>query len=62
MVVFLATELKLNPLDADEDEFIGVEKVPLGDVSALFERGDVPDSKSLAAWLLAKPHLKEFLG
>ncbi len=62
MAVFLATDLKPNPLDADEDEFLQVEQVPVKEVSALFERGEVPDSKSLAAWLLAKPYLEEYLG
>jgi ADP-ribose pyrophosphatase len=57
MAVFLATELKHNPLDPDDDEFLKVEKVPAKDVTAMFERGDVPDSKSLAAWLLARPYL-----
>lgn len=62
MAVFLATDLMDNPLDADEDEFLKVEKIPVTDVNAVFERGDVPDSKSLAAWLLAKPYLEEALG
>jgi 8-oxo-dGTP pyrophosphatase MutT (NUDIX family) len=62
MAVFLATDLKHNPLDADDDEFLQVEKVPVREVAAMFARGDVPDSKSLAAWLLARPHLEEFLG
>jgi len=60
MAVFLATDLKYNPLDADDDEFLQVEKIPLKDVTAMFERGDVPDSKSLAAWLLAKPYLEQY--
>ena len=62
MAVFLATGLKHNPLDADDDEFLQVEKVPVGEVTAMFERGDMPDSKSLAAWLLAKPFLEKYLG
>ena len=62
MAVFLATDLKHNPLDADEDEFLQVETIPVKEVSARFERGDVPDSKSLAAWLLAKPFLERLLG
>ena len=60
MAVFLATDLKSNPLDADDDEFLQVEKIPLKAVTAMFERGDVPDSKSLAAWLLAKPYLEQY--
>jgi 8-oxo-dGTP pyrophosphatase MutT (NUDIX family) len=62
MAVFLATDLKDNPLQADDDEFLQVEKVPVPEVTAMFNRGDIPDSKSLAAWLLAKPYLDEYLG
>ena len=58
MVVFLATGLKDNPLDADDDEFLQVEKIPLQQAMEMAERGDVPDAKSLAALLLAKPYLK----
>lgn len=61
MVVFLATNLKPNPLPGDDDEFLKVEKIPLRDVSELFNRGEVPDAKSLAAWLLAKPYLEKYL-
>ena len=58
MVVFLATGLKDNPLDADDDEFLQVEKIPLKQAIQMAERGDIPDAKSLAALLLAKPYLK----
>jgi len=58
MAVFLATELKPNPLPGDEDEFLQLEKIPVKDVEAMFARGDAPDAKSLAAWLLAKPFLE----
>jgi ADP-ribose pyrophosphatase len=62
MAVFLATELKDNPLDGDDDEFLQVEKIPAKEADLKFERGEIPDAKSLAAWLLAKPHLGKFLG
>jgi ADP-ribose pyrophosphatase len=62
MVVFLATQLKHNPLPGDDDEFLEVEKMPLEDVTGRFERGDIPDAKSLAAWLLVQPHLDKFRG
>jgi ADP-ribose diphosphatase len=58
MAVFLATGLKDNPLDADDDEFLEVEKIPLKQAIEMAERGDIPDAKSLAALLLAKPYLK----
>jgi ADP-ribose pyrophosphatase len=62
MAVFLATGLKHNPLDADDDEFLQVEKIPVEQVTAMFERGEIPDAKSLAAWLLAKPYLEKSQG
>ena len=58
MAVFLATELKPNPLPGDDDEFLQLEKIPVKDVDAMFARGDMPDAKSLAAWLLAKPFME----
>ena len=62
MAVFLATDLKENPLQADEDEFLQVERIPLKKALEMAERGEVPDAKSLAALLLAKPHLEKYLG
>lgn len=58
MVVYLATDLKLNPLEADDDEFLSVEKIPVAEALQRAERGEIPDAKSLAALLLAKPYLK----
>ncbi len=60
MVVFLATDLKENPLQADEDEFLQVVKMPARQALELAEQGGVPDAKSLAALLLAKPHLEQY--
>jgi ADP-ribose pyrophosphatase len=62
MAVFLATGLKDNPLQADEDEFLQIEKVRAKDVAAMFARGEVPDAKSIAAWLLAKSYVEEYFG
>ncbi len=58
MVVYLATDLKHNPLEADDDEFLEVEKIPVGEVVQRVERGEIPDAKSLAALLLARSYLK----
>jgi len=57
MQVFLATDLKENPLDADEDEFLTLVKIPMKEAYAMAGQGDMPDSKSLAALLLARPYL-----
>jgi ADP-ribose pyrophosphatase len=59
MYVYLATDLRYNPLEADADEFLSVERVPLAEALAMFERGDIQDAKSLAAILLARKHLEK---
>ena len=59
MAVFLATGLKENPLQADEDEFLDVEKIPLLKTYERAEQGDIPDAKSLAALLLARSYLEK---
>jgi ADP-ribose pyrophosphatase len=61
MAVFLATELRHNPLQADFDEFLQVEKIPVKKAVGVFQSGEMLDAKSLAAWLLAKPHLEKYL-
>ncbi len=57
MVVYLATDLKPNPLEADDDEFLSVEKIPVREAIQMAERGEMPDAKSLAALLMARPYL-----
>jgi ADP-ribose pyrophosphatase len=61
MGVFLATDLKHNPLDPDADEYLSVEKVPVKRAIEMAERGEVPDAKSLAALFMARPHLERYL-
>jgi ADP-ribose pyrophosphatase len=61
MTVFLATELRVDPLDPDEDEFLEVEKIPLAEALSLAESGQMPDAKTLAALLMARPHLSQYL-
>jgi ADP-ribose pyrophosphatase len=58
MAVYLATDLKHNPLEADDDEFLEVEKIPVQKALEMAERGEMPDAKSLAALLLARSYLK----
>jgi ADP-ribose pyrophosphatase len=62
MAAFLATDLNHDPLDADDDEFLQVEKFSVKETNAMFERGKIVDAKSLAAWMLAKPHLEKYFG
>jgi ADP-ribose pyrophosphatase len=58
MYVYLATDLRHNPLEADADEFLTVERFPLSEALAMSERGEIQDAKSLAAILLARKHLE----
>jgi ADP-ribose pyrophosphatase len=57
MVVFLARELKSDPLEPDADEYLSLEKVPTANALRMAEQGGMPDSKSLAALFLARPSL-----
>jgi ADP-ribose pyrophosphatase len=61
MAVFLAEDLKENPLQWDEDEFLQLEKVPLKQAIQMAERGEIQDAKSLAALLLGRSHLEKYL-
>jgi ADP-ribose pyrophosphatase len=58
MYVYLATDLRHNPLEADADEFLTVERFTLSEALAMSERGEIQDAKSLAAILLARKHLE----
>ncbi|PWH12737.1 MAG: ADP-ribose pyrophosphatase [Anaerolineae bacterium] len=57
MHVFLATGLRHNPLEADADEFLSVEALPITEALRQAENGEMQDAKSLAALLLAKRYL-----
>jgi len=57
MRVYLATDLRHDPLEADADEFLSVEKISTAKAMQLAESGGLPDAKSLAALLLAKQFL-----
>ena len=59
MGVFFATDLKHNPLEADDDEFLSVEKIPVKDALAMAEKGEMPDANSLAALLMARSYLEK---
>jgi ADP-ribose pyrophosphatase len=59
MRVYLATDLRHDPLEADADEFLSVEKIPVSQAVNMAQSGKLPDAKSLAALLLAKPHLPD---
>jgi ADP-ribose pyrophosphatase len=51
--IFLATGLSAAPLAMDEDEFLQVLRIPLAEVRRMAAAGELDDSKTLAALLLA---------
>lgn len=57
MYVYLATMLFPEALQADADEFLNVEKIPLGEVYEMAKKGQLKDAKTLATLLLAMPFL-----
>jgi ADP-ribose pyrophosphatase len=61
MAAFLATGLKENPLQADDDEFLQVERVPLKEAMQMAERGEIQDAKSLAALFLGRSYMEKYL-
>lgn len=52
--VFLATDLRPDPLPGDADEFISIEPIPLEVVQQMVESGKIRDAKTLASLMLAK--------
>jgi 8-oxo-dGTP pyrophosphatase MutT (NUDIX family) len=57
MYVFLATGLDPDPLDADEDEFISIEKIPVEKALRMAKSGQIQDVKTIGAIFLAQPFL-----
>ena len=53
MYVYLATDLRHDPLPADEDEVIETEAVPWDDIPRVIREGAVQDAKSVAALQMA---------
>ena len=55
MYAFLATDLREDPLPADDDEGLTLERMPFFEAVAAARAGRIPDVKSIAALLLAEP-------
>ncbi len=57
MHFYLARRLTSAPLEADPDEFIRVERYTISELYRLVESGEINDSKTLAALMLARRFL-----
>lgn len=51
--LYLAQDLTAGEVHPDEDEFLNVIKMPLTEVKQMIMRGEVPDSKTVSAVLMA---------
>ncbi|HET7010304.1 MAG TPA: NUDIX hydrolase [Anaerolineales bacterium] len=59
MYFYLATELSPAPLDADLDEDLALERVPIRAIPERIASGELRDAKSLAALFLAREWLED---
>jgi ADP-ribose pyrophosphatase len=55
MHVYLAKDLKDDPLDPDEDELISIVRIPLEDTYPMIHAGQIQDAKTIAALCLVRP-------
>jgi ADP-ribose pyrophosphatase len=56
--IFLASDLSPEQLEQDDDEFIEVVAIPIDKAFDMARNGEIVDGKTLAALLMAQPHLE----
>lgn len=54
IAIYLAQELSQGETHPDEDEFLGLVRMPLDEAVALVMRGEIRDSKTICGLLMAK--------
>ncbi|RPI87862.1 MAG: NUDIX hydrolase [Chloroflexi bacterium] len=54
MYIFLATRLRDDPLQGDEDEFLNIEKRTIREAIRMAENGEFLDAKTIAALMLVR--------
>ena len=59
MHIFLATGLRPETAEHDEDEFLEVETINAEEAYAMALDGRIRDAKTLAALLLARPYFEK---
>lgn len=59
MYVYLATDLRVDPLEQDDDEFMELEAIPVVEALKMAREKRINDGKTLASLLLALPRLNE---
>ena len=59
IAIYLAQDLSQGETSPDEDEFLGVVRLPLDEAAAMVARGEICDSKTICGLLLARAALTE---
>ena len=57
--IYLAQDLSQGEMDLDEDEFLGLVRMPLDEAVDMVMRGDIRDGKTVAGLLMAKNVLEK---
>ena len=57
--IYLAKNLKWNPLPQDDDEFLSTAAIPVEEAFSLAENGEMDDAKSIAGLLMAQKQIRE---
>ncbi len=58
MLVYLASQLKSDPLPKDQDEYITLQAITIEQAYRMALNGELMDGKSLAALLMAQPYIQ----
>ncbi len=55
--IYLARDLRWNPLPQDDDEFLANISMPVEEAYAMAENGEMEDSKTIAALIMAQKYI-----
>ncbi len=57
--IYIARNLHWNPLPQDDDEFLSCISIPVGEAYRSVENGEMEDSKTIAALMMAQKHIRK---
>ena len=57
--IYLARDLRWNPLPQDDDEFLANISMPVEEAFAMAENGELEDSKTIAALIMAQKYIRK---
>ena len=62
IAIYLAQELTQGDTHPDEDEFLGLVRMPLDEAIDMVMRGDIRDAKTISGLLMAREHIRRQKG